>query len=164
MNLRKDEVVLPNGVVLPEFHVVEYPDWVSVLALTDDRQVVLVEQYRHGVGEISLELPAGRIDKSENPAQAAARELEEETGFKAGQLHLIGKCAPEPAKHSNYAHLYFADNVKRAGMPQPDESEDIRVRLIPVAGLMNAIADDRFIHGIHITAILWAFQKGFLTD
>ncbi|NND70681.1 MAG: NUDIX hydrolase [Rhodothermales bacterium] len=162
MNVRKDEVRLPNGVILPEFHVVEYPDWVSVLAVTDDRKVVLVEQYRHGVESVSLELPAGRIDRAENPESAAVRELEEETGYVADDLRLIGTCAPEPAKHNNFAHLYFSGNVKRKGIARPDASEDIQVCLLPVAELDTAINENRFIHGIHITAILWARLRGWL--
>ena len=81
IKLREDHVVLPSGVEMEEFHVVEYPNWAATVCIDQDDNLVLVEQYRHGIHRSSLELPAGVIEPDEDPLEAAKRELIEETGY-----------------------------------------------------------------------------------
>lgn len=162
MSVREDRVRLPSGLELNEFHVVEYPHWVCILCLVEDGRAVLVEQYRHGIGRSSVELPAGAVDKGEEPLKAAQRELREETGYEAAEWHLLGRCAPNPGKQSSYAHLFVARGATRAGEQRLDSTEDIRVRLVP-AGDLLAMADEGAIqHGIHLAALFWAAHKGFI--
>ncbi len=162
MKLREDHVRLPGGVEMPEFHVLEYPDWVCVLCFTEVGQVVMVEQYRHGIGRVSLELPAGAVDAGESPLAAAQRELREETGYEAGGWRLLGRCAPEPSKHTNYAYLYVADGARHAAAPTPDEGEALRVCLLDPAEMLRRADAGDLLHGIHLAAVFWARHRGWL--
>ncbi len=162
MNLRVDRVRLPSGVVLEEFHVIEYPDWAAVLCLTEEQQIVMVEQYRYGIDRVTLELPAGAVDAGETPEEAARRELLEETGYVASTWTYLGKCAPEPSKHTNYAHLFVAQGGKKQCEARPDHSEDITVCLLQPEEVLQAAREGRVVHGIHLAAIFWSMCEGFL--
>ena len=85
LTARRDKVELPTGVVLNDYYVLEYPDWVNTIAITREGDFVLVRQYRHALGITSMELCAGVIEKDETPLEAAQRELLEETGY--GKVH-----------------------------------------------------------------------------
>ena len=85
LRVRHDQVRLPDGRINPEFYVLEYPDWVNVIAITEDGRFVMERQYRYGLGETCLEIYAGVIEKGETPEEAARRELEEETGYTGGE-------------------------------------------------------------------------------
>lgn len=162
MNLREDHVLLPNGTEIPEFHVLEYPDWSCILCRTPEGQFVLVEQFRHGIRKSSLELPSGMIEPEETPLEAARRELREETGYEAERWRLVGRCAPEPSKHTNYAYIFFADGAVRTGDPALDESEDLAVRLVDASELVAAADEGRLDHGIHLLGVHWARSLGLL--
>jgi len=162
MTLREDRVRLPNGRVLDEYHVAEYPDWACVLALTDDGQAVLVEQYRYGIDRVLLELPAGAIDPGEDPATAARRELLEETGYEARRWEALGQLAVEPGRHTNYGHLFIASGCHRVADPYLDGTEDLRVRLVPAADLPGLVESGQVVHGVHAAAVFWALARGWL--
>lgn len=156
MTLRVDRVRLPNGHILDEYHVAEYPDWSCVLALTDDGDAVMVEQYRYGIDRVLLELPAGAIDVGEDPDAAARRELLEETGYRARQWERLGKLAVEPGRHTNYGHLYVARGAYRVADPDLDAAEDLRLQLVPAASLPERVAQGEVAHGVHAAAVFWA--------
>lgn len=111
MRLRVDRVELSNGEIIPEFHVVEYPHWVLVIAQDDEGRLLFVDQYRHGIGRTSLEFPAGMLEPDEDPMEAAGRELEEETGFKAGSFREIGTWAADPSRQSDRVFAFSADDA-----------------------------------------------------
>ena len=94
LTARREKVQLPDGTIHPEYYVLEYPDWVNIIAETKDGRYVLVEQYRHGLGEISIELCAGCVEPGEAPVDGARRELLEETGFGGGEWELIATLSP----------------------------------------------------------------------
>lgn len=162
MTLRVDRVQLPHGPVLDEYHVVEYPDWACVLALTLGGEAILVEQYRYGIDRLSLECPAGAIDRGEDALEAAKRELLEETGYEAESWTSLGTLAIEPTRHTNYGHLFVAHDVRRVTTPSLDESEDITTRVVPASSLIDRVRAGEIIHGIHVAAVLWAEQEGWL--
>ena len=85
MNLRQEKVQLPSGAIVPEWFVLEFPEWINIIAITKDGDFVMEDQYRHALGETHYELPAGVVDEGETPLEAAKRELTEETGYGGGE-------------------------------------------------------------------------------
>ena len=163
LRIREQRVRLPNGHTIDEFHLIEGPDWASVLALTDDGNAVLVRQYRHGAGVDSLELPAGVIEPGEAGAVAAERELLEETGYRAASLHPLLTVDTEPARHTTRAHLFVATGAWSAGPPRPEASEQLELVVIPARELAARIDSGEIRHGVHVGAILLAARRGFLS-
>ncbi len=162
MTLREDRVRLPNGVVLDEYHVAEYPDWACALALTDDGRAVLVEQYRYGIDRVSLELPAGAVDAGEDVAMAARRELLEETGYASNDWIALGKLAVEPGRHTNYGHVFVARGCRRVAEPAHEAAEDLRVRLVAADELPALVEEGQIVHGVHAAAVFWARARGLV--
>ncbi len=164
MKLREDHVVLPSGAEMEEFHVVEYPNWAATVCIDTAGNIVFAEQYRHGIQRLSLELPGGVIDSGEEPLIAAQRELLEETGYAAPNWQKIGVCATDPSNHSNYAHLFLAKDAYLTKKQELDAEEDIGVRLFEARRILDIIQAGHVLHGIHLTALLWALSKGWLAD
>jgi len=144
------------------FSVVDTVDWANVIALTEDDCVVLVRQFRHGTGEVTLEIPGGMIDRGEDPAAAAARELREETGYAGEDPAFLGTVEPNPAFLSNRCHTFLIRGARRVAEPQPDAGEDLSVVLLPRAGLAAAVADGRIRHALVVCAFWWLDQAGLL--
>ena len=115
--VRRDLSADPRSGRTHDFYVIEAPDWINIIPLTEDGRVVLIEQYRHGTREVSLEIPGGMVDAGESPRDAAARELSEETGYEAGEVLLLGKTRPNPAIQDNWIHTFVARGVERRGEP-----------------------------------------------
>jgi 8-oxo-dGTP pyrophosphatase MutT (NUDIX family) len=161
LSISEERVALPNGTIIDEFHVLHTPDWAGVIALTDDGQVVMVEQYRHGLGHTSLELPAGVVDAGETPLVAAQRELREETGYVAQSWHALIDVAPEPARSTHRAHFFVATGARPDGPSRPEPSEVIAIKPCSVRALLDDIEQGRMDHAAHIGAILLADRRGF---
>ncbi|MBD1939927.1 NUDIX hydrolase [Microcoleus sp. FACHB-68] len=139
--IRQDEVELPNGKIINDFFINIRPDIALVFALTENQEIVFVRQYRHGVGEIFLELPAGAVEPNFESAESGAmRELTEETGYTAGNLTKIATLYDNPVKDTNKLHLFFAQNAKKSSEQVLDITEDIEVVLVPASEVMDKIA------------------------
>jgi 8-oxo-dGTP pyrophosphatase MutT (NUDIX family) len=162
LQLREDRVRLANGHEIERFHVIHGPDWASVLCVTDASEVVLVRQYRHGIGSASLELPAGVIEPHETPEEAARRELLEETGYAADDWVCIQSVSTEPARHTTHAHFYLARGARRVQEPNPEESEILELVTVPLADLKRLASEGGIVHGVQIGAILSAFARGLV--
>jgi 8-oxo-dGTP pyrophosphatase MutT (NUDIX family) len=140
IDLRADACETPAGVVLDPYYVLRYQDWVNAVAITPDDCVVMIQQYRHAVGRVVLELPGGAMDpENASPAEAAARELREETGFAAGPLRHVCSLDANPATHSNRIHTFVATGAVLAGAHARDEGEDMTVELVPVPRLVEML-------------------------
>ncbi|ADG12551.1 NUDIX hydrolase [Caulobacter segnis] len=125
ISVRADDCVTDEGAVIAPYYVLEYPDWVEVVALDADNNVLLVKQYRHALGDISVELPAGGMDPGEtDPVEAARRELLEEAGCQ-GTLSLVGETRPNAGTHTNRTHIILARDVVKVAEPQDEPSERI---------------------------------------
>jgi 8-oxo-dGTP pyrophosphatase MutT (NUDIX family) len=128
LKVRSDRCVARTGRVIEPFHVLEYPAWVSVVALTAEGEVVLVREYRHGAGQVVVGLPGGVVDASEaGPETTARRELAEETGYAAGSVVALGTHYVNPANQTNLTSSFLALDCRLAGSPSLDPNEEIEV-------------------------------------
>ncbi len=142
-----------------EFYVIESVDWVNVIPLTEDDEVVFIEQYRHGIDGVTLEVPGGMIDRDDaSPMVAAAREMREETGYASDELVELGVVHPNPALQENRCFSFLANNAKLAGGPRPDDTEDIEVVRYPRRDVPGLLRDGKISHALVVAAFLWWFQ------
>jgi ADP-ribose pyrophosphatase len=162
LRVTEQHVQLPNGHEIPEFHLLSGPDWAACLALTPQRQLVLVRQYRHGIAEECLEMPAGVIDAGEDGRAAAERELLEETGYAAREFRPISVVSTEPSRHTARAHFFLALDAVPAQSQRLEPSEQISVELWPAAQLIELIRSGKIVHGVQIGALLLALYSGWL--
>ena len=126
---RVDKVQLPTGAVIDEYYVLEYPDWVNTIAITEDGQFVFVRQYRYALGKTVNEICAGVCEEGEDPVDSAKRELMEETGFGGGEWQHWMDISANASTHTNLTHCFLAKGVRRIGTQHLDRGEDIEVRL-----------------------------------
>jgi 8-oxo-dGTP pyrophosphatase MutT (NUDIX family) len=151
--LRNDVRVSPVTGREHEVVVLEMPPWVNVIPMTSDGEVVVIRQFRHGIGAETLEIPGGMVDPEDaSPAAAAARELREETGFVARELVELGALAPNPAVQDNRIHSFLARDVRRHGEPTLDGAEDIAVELVPMNAIPGLIARGEIVHSLVVAA------------
>jgi len=163
LTVHEQRISLPHGGEIDEFHLIEAPDWVAVLALTEEGEVVFVDQYRHGAERVSRELPAGVIDHGETPEQAARRELSEETGFSADHFEPLLFVNTEPSRHTNRASFFFAKGARHLSEQKMDPSENIAVVLLDPRDILAAIERGEIIHGVHVGALLLAARRGLIS-
>jgi 8-oxo-dGTP pyrophosphatase MutT (NUDIX family) len=150
--VRRDISANPRGGAEHDFYVVEAGDWINVIPLTDAGEVVMIEQYRHGSADVTLEIPGGMVDEGESPAEAAARELIEETGYAAGEMSALGRTRPNPAIHDNWLHTFLARGARPAREPEFDRTEHCAVRLVPLADVPALIAEGFITHALVVVA------------
>ena len=160
LRVYQERVETGTGALIDEFHVVESPDWAATICVTTNHELVLVEQYRHGLGGLSLELPAGVIEDKEAVAEGAERELLEETGYRGSPAQLFWSTRPEPARGRSNAHFCIVRNAEEMQKQDLDDSEDLRVVLLPLRKLSEILK--RMDHGLHIGALLYAQELGLL--
>ncbi|QND49972.1 NUDIX hydrolase [Rhizobium lusitanum] len=160
LKVRADACVTAEGVEIAPYYVLEYPDWVEVVALDAEDNIYLVQQYRHGLGVVALELPGGAIDASDaSPVEAAARELREETGLSAPEWEHVGSLAANPATHTNLCHIVLARNVELTAKPSDDPTERIRLIRMPIRQAIGLALEGKMIQVIHVAALTLALHK-----
>ena len=156
MNLYKQHKRAANGME-GDYLAIGGGDWVVILAEKDDN-FVLVRQWRHGEECITLELPGGGINPGENPETAAMRELEEETGYRAGRITLLGRVSSNPAIMQNHFSVFLAEDLVQTGELHPDEDEFIEVEEMPIAEVIRRFGDNELTHAFMGTALAFYFR------
>lgn len=159
ISLQVDHVKLPNGETATR-EIVKHPGAVAVLALLDDKMIV-VEQYRKALGKSQVEIPAGKLDRGEDPLEAAVRELEEETGYRSGSIRHINSFYTSPGFADEIVHLYVAEQLT-PGTARPDEDEFLECEAITLEQAREYIRERRISDAKTITAV-YAWQVYQLT-
>jgi len=152
----------PRDGVEHTFWALDSVDWVNVVALTDDGMIVLIEQFRHGTSEVTLEIPGGMVDPGETPEQAALRELREETGYAPAHVRKLGRVDPNPAIQSNRCHTFLATGCRRVSTPAFDHTEDCTLRLEPAKRASDLVRTGEIAHALVLSALAYAWLDGAL--
>jgi len=156
MTLREDTVLLPNGARIEDYFVFEYPEWVMTLAVTKQGEIVLIRQYRHGIGRVYHELAAGVADPGESLLASAQRELLEETGYGGGTWQPWLQASANPATHTNTSHIFLAEGVEKLGEQELESTEDIVVEVLPAGRVRQLLRDGEVFQALHAAA-LWKY-------
>lgn len=157
ISVRADVCRTHEGAILDPFYVLEYPDWVQIIALDAVDNLILVEQYRHGLGISSLELPTGGIEPFDADAIAAGqRELEEETGLQSDYWEHVATLAANPANQNNRCHVVLARNVRQTGTPDDNPTERVRVCRVPIDEAAQLARHGGIAQSMHVAALALA--------
>jgi 8-oxo-dGTP pyrophosphatase MutT (NUDIX family) len=161
LTLRQDRVRLPRGSIIEEYFVWEFPPWINVIAQTRDEQLVLIRQFRHGVGRVHYELPAGVCDPSDGSLlDAARRELLEETGFGGRHWQEWMVLSANPALQTNLCHTFLATDVELLQPPSLEATEDLTVHLVPRKEARRIVMEGEMIQALQAAPLLKYFLAG----
>jgi 8-oxo-dGTP pyrophosphatase MutT (NUDIX family) len=152
LSLRADTCETAEGVRIDPFYVIETSDVVLTIALTHDRELVLVRQYRHGFGATTLEFPAGRMEKGEDPVAASQRELLEETGYSGCTARLLHSLSPDTLRNTNRLYVVVIEDVEKTAEPKDDPVERLETRLWPLAEHQRLYLEPEFVHSSQVGA------------
>ena len=158
-NLRSDRLRLPDGSVKDPYYVLERPDAAIIFPVTAEGEVVLVSQYRPPLRMMELGLPAGLVERGEEPEAAARRELSEETGYSGGKWEPLGVLASSPSLKDNWAYLFLARGVEETSPPDPDEHELIEVERAPLGEMLRLVRNGQIVSSSGVAAVMLALER-----
>jgi ADP-ribose pyrophosphatase len=159
IRVREESCELPSGKVLSPYIVVDIPHFCNVVMVTAQEEIVLVKQYRHAAGIVSIELPGGMIDVGEDPLEAVIREMQEETGYTSKEVELLYTVHPNPPLESNRAWFYLAKNVALTSATNYDPFEDIDLVILSKQDFLKMLLSHSFTHGTQSGAMYAAAVK-----
>ncbi|MDY6974490.1 MAG: NUDIX hydrolase [Thermodesulfobacteriota bacterium] len=157
-SLRTDRACSPRTGQEHDFFVLDSSSWVNIIPLTPQNEVIMVRQYRHGIRNVTLEIPGGIVESLDTPEEAAERELYEETGYRGTEMIPLGGVHPNPAIQSNLCYTFLAKDVFLAGEQEQDEKEDIEVLVRPLGEIPSLIRDGEITHAL----VLVAFYRFYM--
>jgi ADP-ribose pyrophosphatase len=156
--VKVDTSLSPRTNKAGQFYVIDTNDWVNIIPITENGEVVMIKQYRHGSKKITLEIPGGLVD-DESPQKAALRELLEETGYQGDGVTYLGATNPSPAIFNNLCHTYLVENAKKVSDINLGDNEDIEVIHVPLTEIPGLITDGSINHALVIIAFHFFFAK-----
>lgn len=156
---RKDRCETPEGKIVPSYYVIELPPSVCAVCLTRENEVLLVRQYRHPIGEVTMELPGGFVDEGETPEQAIARELQEEVAYQFDEIIPVGKIAANPGVLSNWTYFYLAKGGVAHGEQHFDEHEFLKVEKVSLNEVKQMLMDNQFVQSLHANCVFYALRE-----
>jgi ADP-ribose pyrophosphatase len=154
---RKDAYTTPDGKNVDPYFVVELPMSVCAMAITAENEVILVEQYRHPIGQKIMELPGGFIDDGEDVEKAIARELLEETGYSFDHFEYLGETAANPGVLNNMTKLYLATGGRKTAEQSLDENEEIVIYFKPLQEVRQMLMQNKIVQSMHALCMFYAF-------
>lgn len=157
--LRADKCEMPDGRIVDEYYVLEYPNWVNAVAITEDNKILMVTQYRHAAGITSLEIPGGVIDPGEEPLPAMRRELLEETGYQFDDIELLSTVYANPSTANNHTYCYLARGGRKVQEQDLDHNEEIIVTEYSIPEVKHLLADNKIAQALHCTGLFYALMK-----
>jgi len=160
LTVRKDYVRLPTGVEMDDYYVLEYPDWVTIIAITEDGKYVMERQYRHGLQRTCYELCGGTVEQGEDKLDTAKRELKEETGYEGGEWEFFSITAPNPAAMTNLCYTFLAKGVKKTSNQNLEKTEDIDVCEMTEEELLRVMESGEITQGDMLSPLWqWMFKR-----
>ncbi|GAA4338237.1 NUDIX hydrolase [Mucilaginibacter gynuensis] len=157
--LRSDKCEMPDGRIVEQYYVLEYPDWVNAVAITEEGKILMVTQYRHAAAIVSQEIPGGVIDDGEEPLPAMRRELLEETGYQFDDIELLATIYANPSTANNKTYCYLAKGGKKVQDQDLDEHEELIVTEHTIAEVKQLLAENKIAQALHCTALFYALGK-----
>lgn len=154
LTARRDHLLLPDGREIPEYYVLEYPDWVNVIAITKDGYFVMERQYRHALGCTCYELPCGVMEEGETPLDAAQRELEEETGYAGGEWKKLIVLSANPSTMTNLTHCFLATEVEKTSEQHLDATEELEVHLLTREEVCSVLRKNEMMQSLMVAPLL----------
>lgn len=159
LSIRKDKCLTPGGKIIPSFYVNEYPDWANAFCLTKDGKVVMVKQYRHGIGEESIELPGGVMEENESVEEGVKRELLEETGYAFEKVEFLGNISANPSTTNNLMHMFLATGGEKVAEQALDEEEEVEVLHMTIEEVKDLVRQHKIMQSLHVNCIFYALER-----
>ncbi|MFD0751527.1 NUDIX hydrolase [Mucilaginibacter calamicampi] len=157
--LRADKCQMPDGRIVPEYFVLEYPNWVNAVAVTQEGKILMVRQYRHAANIVSLEIPGGVIDGDEKPEDAMRRELLEETGYRFDSMEPLCTIYANPSTANNKTFCYLATGGVKVQEQELDDHEELIIEEYTIDEVKQLLADNKIAQALHCTSLFYALGK-----
>jgi ADP-ribose pyrophosphatase len=157
--MRVDKCEMPDGRIVDEYYVLEYPNWVNAVAITENNKILMVRQYRHAANIVSLEIPGGVIDGDEKPEDAIKRELLEETGYHFDGFELLCVVYANPSTANNHTYCYLCKGGKKIQGQSLDEHEEVVVEEYTLDEIKQLLMDNKIPQALHCTGLFYALMK-----